>query len=206
MNQAAPDHISDPVGQASTWNRANAITILRLALVPVFVWIAVPALADSDEARLLLATAVFLLAAFTDLVDGELARRHNLITAFGKIADPIADKALTGAALLALSTADRLAWWVTIVIVVREVVVTLLRFWVIQHGVIPASRGGKLKTMLQIIAIASYFMPANLWPGELDDVAPATFMAAAVVVTVLTGLDYAVRAVRLRRTALAALP
>ncbi len=107
--------------------------------------------------------SIFLVAAVTDLVDGELARRTGQVTSFGKIADPIADKALTGSALVLLSWFDLLPWWVTVVIIAREVAVTVLRFWVIRHGVIAASRGGKLKTALQILAITLYLLPTGQW-------------------------------------------
>jgi CDP-diacylglycerol--glycerol-3-phosphate 3-phosphatidyltransferase len=135
----------------------------------------------------------FAVASVTDLLDGELARRRNLITDFGKIADPIADKALTGSALVTLSVLGELPWWVTAVILARELAVTALRFWVIRRGVIAASRGGKLKTLLQVIAISLYILP---WDIGLER---RLFMGAAVVVTVLTGIDYTVRAVRLHQ-------
>jgi CDP-diacylglycerol---glycerol-3-phosphate 3-phosphatidyltransferase len=170
-------------------NIANGLTALRLCLVPVFVAML---LAGGTGWRIA-AFAVFSAASFTDLLDGKIARQRGLITDFGKIADPIADKALTGAALVTLSAQGALAWWVTCVILVREVAVTGLRFWVIHRGVIAASRGGKLKTLLQVIAIALFVLPGP--PGVLRD----AVMAAAVVVTLVTGVDYGVRAVRLRR-------
>ena len=183
---------------ASAWNLANALTILRLALVPVFVVLLLAAPADDAESGWRVgAWAVFALASVTDLADGDLARRRGMVTDFGKIADPIADKALTGAALVTLSALGDLSWWVTVTILVREVGVTLLRFWVIRLGVIPASRGGKLKTVLQGVAISLYVLPH---PGWLGTVA-AAFMGAAVLVTVLTGVDYLLRALRLRRSA-----
>src|SRR6516162_10129355 len=172
-------------------NAANALTVLRLALVPVFV---ACLLAGGDGWRVV-AFAVFAAASVTDLLDGRIARRRGLITDFGKIADPVADKALTGAALVTLSALGELPWWVTAVILAREVCVTLLRFWVIRRGVIAASRGGKLKTLLQVVAIALYVLPL---PTALNVVKEAV-MAAAVVVTVVTGIDYGVRAVRLHR-------
>ena len=132
-------------------------------------------------------------ASVTDLLDGRIARSRGLITDFGKIADPIADKALTGAALVTLSYLGWLPWWVTIVILAREIAVTALRFWVIRYGVIAASRGGKLKTLLQVLAISLYMLPGI--PQWLR----AVVMAAAVLVTMVTGADYAIRAVRLRR-------
>jgi CDP-diacylglycerol--glycerol-3-phosphate 3-phosphatidyltransferase len=170
-------------------NIANELTVLRLALVPVFVWF----LLAGGTADRTIAFVAFAVASVTDLLDGELARRRGLITDFGKIADPIADKALTGSALITLSYLGELAWWVTCVIVVREVAVTALRFWVIRHGVIAASRGGKAKTMLQVIAISLYVLPWHI------DLVRAIVMGAALVVTVLTGVDYTARAIRLRR-------
>jgi len=170
-------------------NAANALTVLRLILVPVFV---LCLLAGGPGWRVA-AFAAFAVASVTDLLDGKIARSRGLITDFGKIADPIADKALTGSALVTLSALGELAWWVTAVILVREISVTLLRFWVIRRGVIAASRGGKLKTLLQVVAIALYVLPGP--PQVLREVV----MAAAVVVTVVTGIDYGVRAVRLHR-------
>jgi CDP-diacylglycerol--glycerol-3-phosphate 3-phosphatidyltransferase len=129
-------------------------------------------------------------------VDGELARRRGIVTDFGMIADPIADKALIGAALVGLSMLGDLPWWVTVVVLVREVGVTLLRFFVIRHGVMPASRGGKVKTLLQAVGIGLLVLPLG---GFLQDVA-LLIMYVAVAVTVVTGVDYVERAVRLRRT------
>ena len=122
------------------------------------------------------------------------------MTTFGKVADPIADKALTGVALIGLSMLGDLSWWVTGVILVREIGVTLLRFWVIEHGVIPASRRREVKTVMQTIAITMYLADVTLdWWATASAVA----MALAVVLTVVTGLDYVVRAVRLRRQPIA---
>ncbi len=170
-------------------NVANGLTVLRLALVPVFVWFLLSGGATDRS----IAFVAFAVASVTDLLDGELARRRGLITDFGKIADPIADKALTGAALITLSCLGDLAWWVTAIIVLREVAVTGLRFWVIRRGVIAASRGGKAKTLLQVIAISLYVLPGHF------DLVREIVMGAAVVVTVVTGFDYVARAIRLRR-------
>lgn len=194
---ARPDPIAQPATpSASAWNVANALTILRLALVPVFA-----ALLFHEEGEVaswrIAALSVFVLASVTDRIDGDLARRRGLITDFGKIADPIADKALIGTALVGLSALGELPWWITIVVLVREVGVTLLRFWVIRHGVIPASRGGKVKTALQILAIGLFILPLD-GPAE---VAAWIVMAAALLVTVATGVDYVLRALRLRRRA-----
>jgi CDP-diacylglycerol---glycerol-3-phosphate 3-phosphatidyltransferase len=170
-------------------NIANALTVGRLALVPVFLWFL---LAGGTSGRAI-AFVAFAVASVTDLLDGELARRRSLITDFGKIADPIADKALTGSALITLSYLGELPWWITAVIVVRELGVTALRFWVIRRGVIAASRGGKAKTVLQIVAISLYVLPWHV--GLLQEIV----MGAALVVTVVTGADYTLRAIRLRR-------
>ncbi len=177
-------------------NVANALTVLRLLLVPVFVVLLLHDGGDEPPWRIA-ACAAFVVAALTDFVDGDLARRRGLVTDFGAVADPIADKALTGTALVGLSILGELAWFVTAIVLAREIGVTLLRFWVIRHGVISASPGGKLKTVLQGVAIGLYILPLE---GLLAGVAGIA-MAAAVVVTVVTGLDYVVRAVRLRRGA-----
>jgi CDP-diacylglycerol--glycerol-3-phosphate 3-phosphatidyltransferase len=194
--RGAPAETGLPAGPSS-WNLPNALTVGRLLLVPLFVVVAWIGFDRGSEAWQTWAAVIFGAAAITDLVDGELARRTNQVTSFGKIVDPIADKALVGSALVILSWFDLLPWWVTIVIVTREVVVTVLRFWVIRHGVIAASRGGKVKTALQIIAITVYLLPLS---SGADDVA-AWIMAVAVVVTVVTGVDYCVRAAALRRGA-----
>jgi CDP-diacylglycerol--glycerol-3-phosphate 3-phosphatidyltransferase len=177
-------------------NVANGLTVLRIVLVPVFVILMV-ASQLTDPAYRIAAALVFGVASLTDLADGWIARAFNQVTSFGKVADPIADKALTGTALLMLSVYGVLAWWVTVVILVREIGVTLLRLWVLRYGVIPASRGGKVKTVLQILAIGWYILP---FPPAVAAVGP-WLMGAAVVVTVATGADYVLRALRLRRAA-----
>jgi CDP-diacylglycerol--glycerol-3-phosphate 3-phosphatidyltransferase len=188
-----PDHVGDPVQSPSAVNLPNALTLLRLLLVPLFAWLLLRDGGDDATSRLW-AAGVFLVASLTDLVDGEIARRRNLVTSLGKIADPIADKALTGTALIGLSYLGELPWWVTVVILAREIGVTLLRFWVIRDGVIPASRGGKAKTVAQIVAILMYLLPLTGWLVT----ARAVVMAVAVVLTLVTGADYVVRALRLR--------
>ncbi|NUO44915.1 MAG: CDP-diacylglycerol--glycerol-3-phosphate 3-phosphatidyltransferase [Streptomyces sp.] len=186
------------VDQASLWNIANILTMIRLLLVPGFVALM---LADGghDPAWRSFAWAAFSIAMITDLFDGHLARTYNLVTDFGKIADPIADKAIMGAALICLSALGDLPWWVTAVILGRELGITLLRFIVIRYGVIPASRGGKLKTLAQGIAVGMYILALTGW------LATARFwvMAVAVVLTVATGLDYVRQAIVLRRQGIA---
>ncbi|MGR6317948.1 CDP-diacylglycerol--glycerol-3-phosphate 3-phosphatidyltransferase [Micromonospora soli] len=175
-------------------NAANLLTAARLVLVPVFA-VTVVASGMTHAGWRMAACLIFVVASATDLVDGWIARRFELVTSLGKVADPIADKALTGAALVLLSWYDRLPWWVTVVILVRELGITALRFWVIRHGVIAASRGGKIKTALQILAITWYLWPM---PDAPAGVGP-WIMGAAVVVTVVTGFDYIAQALRLRR-------
>lgn len=192
-----------PLAPPGVVNVANGLTVLRLLLVPVFAVLLLVA-GGTDAGWRIAATAVFVLAGATDRIDGELARRRGLETDFGAFADPVADKALIGTALVGLSMIGELAWAVTVVVLVREAAVTLLRLWVIRYGVIPASRGGKLKTLLQGIAVGLYLLPlgASGWAAPLRQ----TVMAIAVAVTVGTGCDYVLRAVRLRRSALARTP
>lgn len=180
----------------SNWNIANALTGLRFVLVPIFGWLLLARDGTSSTLRVT-ACAVFVLAAVTDRFDGDLARRRGLVTDVGKLADPIADKALTGTAFVGLSMLSQLPWWVTIVVLVREAGVTVLRFWVLRHGVIAASHGGKLKTVLQACALALYILPL---PQSLTWVAMVV-MTFAVAATVVTGADYVVRALAMRRTA-----
>ena len=199
MGAVVPEGASDPAAtppqSVRLLNLPNALTMFRLAVVPLF---AVLLLSDGglDDERRVWATVFFAGAIITDRYDGMIARRTGQVTEFGKLADPIADKALTGTALIGLSVLGLLPWWVTVVILVREVGVTVLRFWVIRHGVIAASRGGKAKTVLQALAIGLYILPVT---GFLAS-ARWWVMGAALVLTVVTGIDYVYRALTLRRT------
>ncbi|MHA3022458.1 CDP-diacylglycerol--glycerol-3-phosphate 3-phosphatidyltransferase [Mycobacterium sp. BMJ-28] len=187
---------TDPtVPRASVANVANLLTGVRLVLVPVFVY----ALFVGDGHETVWRTVafiVFTVAVITDHFDGALARSYGMVTEFGKLADPIADKLLIGAALIGLSMLGDLPWWITVVILVREVGVTVLRLAVLRHGVIPASRGGKLKTLVQAVAIGLYILPlSGLWLTTAT-----VIMWVAVVLTVFTGIDYVVSAVKDSRT------
>jgi CDP-diacylglycerol--glycerol-3-phosphate 3-phosphatidyltransferase len=186
-------------------NIANVLTGIRLTLVPVFLVVLFTD-GGTDPTWRFAATGVFAVAAITDRFDGELARSRGLVTAFGTIADPIADKALTGSALIGLSVLDLVPWWVTIVIMGRELGVTVLRFWVLRHGIIPASRGGKAKTLLQAVAIGLFLLPLTELVGPSAVVAGVrwTVLMVAVVLTVVTAVDYVLRARRLRAAAAAA--
>jgi CDP-diacylglycerol---glycerol-3-phosphate 3-phosphatidyltransferase len=176
-------------------NIANGLTMLRVLLVPVFGAFLV-ASDLTDPGWLIAATIAFAVASITDYVDGWIARRRNLVTSFGKVADPIADKALIGTALVLLSAHDVVPWWVTGLILARELGITAMRFLVLRHGVIPASPGGKLKTMLQSIGIGWLLLPL---PDALAEVG-LWVVYAAMVVTVVTGVDYVIRAIRLSRS------
>ncbi|GAA4991178.1 CDP-diacylglycerol--glycerol-3-phosphate 3-phosphatidyltransferase [Actinopolymorpha pittospori] len=180
-----------PKTAPSVWNGANVLTVLRVVLVPVFGWLLLQGGGDDTPMRIA-ALVVFLIAAATDRFDGELARRYNLVTDFGKIADPLADKALVGMALVGLSILGELPWWVTALILVREFGITLMRFLVIRTQVIAASSGGKAKTVLQTLAIVLYLLP---FEGPVH-IAAMIVMGLAVVLTVVTGIDYVVKVVR----------
>jgi CDP-diacylglycerol--glycerol-3-phosphate 3-phosphatidyltransferase len=186
--------VSTDAASAPVLNLANYLTMARLALVPVFVALFFVDGGHSSGWRVA-AWVVFAVASVTDRIDGDIARRRGLVTDFGKVADPIADKALTGSALISLSIVGELPWWVTVVILIREVGVTALRFWVIHYGVIPASRGGKIKTMLQGVGLGLYVLPLTGWVHEIA----VAVMAVAIVVTLVTGGDYVFRALAVRR-------
>lgn len=182
----------------SNGNIANIITVVRILLVPLFVWLL---FLDHHQFGVLryLAAALFILAIATDGIDGVLARSRNLITNVGIILDPIADKLLIGGALVSLSVLGELWWWVTIVILVREVGITVYRFAVLSKRVIPASTAGKLKTVFQSVAISLYLVPLSAVLGEWMLVVNALVMGVALVLTVLTGVDYLVQARRQNR-------
>ncbi len=179
-----------------TLNIANVLTVLRILMVPFFIWALVADEKDYGVMRWV-AVAIFAVAMYTDKLDGDLARSRGLITNFGKIADPIADKLLTGSALVMFSILAELPWWITIVILVREWGITLIRFVVIRYGVMAASRGGKLKTVLQTAAILLYLLPWAHTVSWLGTVA-LIVMLLALAITVATGLDYLVKARQLR--------
>lgn len=189
---------------ASNGNIANIVTVIRILLVPVFIWLL---FLDNgtDGIWRYIATALFVLAIATDGVDGHLARGRNLITNVGIILDPIADKLLIGGALVSLSILGDLWWWVTIVILVREVGITVFRFVVIRKRVIPASKGGKLKTVFQSVAISVFLAPLqslfHVWPVAVTVINwfDWTVMGIALVLTVYSGFDYFWQAWKLRK-------
>lgn len=177
----------------------NALTVLRLVLVPVFVVLLF--INPLSFAWRLAATAAFGVAILTDFFDGNLARKHNLVSDFGKIWDPIADKALTGAAFVSLSILGELPWWVTILILVREWGITWMRVVMLKYGVMAAAAGGKLKTLLQTIALLMFLpYPINLTMGILPFWGWLAWlvMGAAFVLTVVTGVMYVFDALKLK--------
>ena len=178
---------------ASNGNLANVITVIRILLAPLFFWLL---FLDGGELGLIryAAAGLFILAIATDSVDGILARRQNLVTDLGKFLDPIADKLLTGGALVCLSLLGDLDWWVTVVILVRELGITVYRAAVLRDRVIPASRGGKIKTILQSIAISFFLTPLWTFLGDWMHWVNGALMTAAVIATVLSGIDYLVKA------------
>ena len=175
-------------------NLPNVLTIGRLLVVPFF---AVLLLAGDSDGSRVLAAALFTVACVTDVVDGRLARSRGQVTDFGVMADPIADKALVGTALVGLSLLGVLPWWATAVVLGREVAVTVMRSALARHGMIPASRGGKLKCLTQNIAVTLYLLPLSGAAAALR----LPVLVVAVVATVLTGLDYARQGARLRARA-----
>jgi CDP-diacylglycerol---glycerol-3-phosphate 3-phosphatidyltransferase len=195
--------------KASNGNIANIVTVVRILLVPVFIWLL---FLDNHADGLwrYVATALFVLAIATDGVDGHLARGRNLITNVGIILDPIADKLLIGGALVSLSILGDLWWWVTIVILVREIGITVFRFIVIRQRVIPASKGGKLKTVFQSVAIALFLAPLQALFRDIF-AAPAVVitgidwfewivMGIALLLTIYSGIDYLWQAWKVRTT------
>lgn len=203
MNERAE---TPPQAAPSNWNLPNALTVVRILLVPVFL---VLLLADGGQNMTMRwwALAVFLLAMLTDKIDGDLARKYNLITDFGKIADPIADKSLMAAALIGLAVVGEIPWWVPVIILVRELGITVLRFFMIRIAVMPASRGGKIKTVLQTVAIGLLLLwkpLAFLVPGTVAVVLLVIawlVLVAAIIVTIVTGVDYCIQAAKLARAA-----
>ena len=177
---------------ASTGNVANIVTVVRIFMAPVFIWLL---LADGGALGYLryIAAGLFVLAIVTDTVDGILARRQNLVTDFGKILDPIADKVLIGGAIVALSVLGELWWWVTIVILIREFGITIFRFAVIRTRVIPAVASGKLKTVLQAVGISLLLFPFWTVVGEWEHWVGWVVMAVALVLTVVSGADFVVK-------------
>ncbi len=191
----------DAAAKPSNLNIPNALTVLRILGVPVFGWLLLDQ-GGLDVSQRVWAFVAFVLLMITDRVDGDIARAKGLVTNFGKLADPIADKALTGMAFVGLSIIGVLWWWVTIVLLVREWGITLMRFVVRKYGVMPASQGGRIKTTLQSVAIGGYVLPLELWDTPFTEVLRWGIhitMAVAVAFTMVTAVQYVRDAIHLRR-------
>lgn len=187
--------------QTSNWNVPNALTTLRIVMVPFFGWALLHDGGESNGWRWI-AYGLFAVAMFTDKIDGDLARKHNLITNFGKIADPIADKAITGMAFIGLAIIhpffDAWLWWtITVVVLVREWTVTFARLSVAKQVVMPARQSGKIKTTAQALALGGFVAPfgelTGAWevPGDVVWWASAALMAVAVLLTITSGVEFA---------------
>jgi len=190
--------------RVSNWNAANIITVGRILFAPVFIWLLLISTDQPSDVTRWVAAGLFVVGMATDGIDGFVARRYNLVTDLGKILDPIADKVLTGGALIALSILGELPWWVTAIILVREVGITIFRMAVISDQVIPASRGGKIKTVTQFVAITAALMPLSALWGAPMDIVNTVLMTLVVIITLVTGLDYLVDGVRQQRKLVAA--
>jgi len=189
---------SGPPPQASAWNIANALTVLRIALVPVFGWLLLYDGGHETRYRIL-AAAVFALASITDRIDGDIARARGIVTDFGKVSDPIADKALMGMAFVGLSILGELPWWVTIVVLIREIGITVYRFMVVSDHVLAAAWMGKLKTLAQAVALSLALLPLAGIVGDWIVWVNVVTMWIAVILTIASGIDYIVSEVRGKR-------
>ncbi|PPH24327.1 CDP-diacylglycerol--glycerol-3-phosphate 3-phosphatidyltransferase [Rathayibacter toxicus] len=184
--------------RSKNWNLPNAITVVRILLAPIFFWLLVVDGGQDGPLRVA-AALLFIVAIATDGIDGHLARSRGLVTDLGTLLDPIADKVLTGAALVGLAILGELPWWVTIVVLVREIGITVFRMAVLSDRVIPASRGGKLKTIAQSIAISLALLPLWTLVGGWVQWLNSVTMTVAVGLTVITGIDYLADAARQSR-------
>ena len=180
----------------SNWNVPNVLTVLRIVLVPVFVVLLF--MEPENQFWRLMATLVFIVAMLTDLADGHIARKYNLITDFGKLWDPVADKALTGAAFVSLSILGELPWFFTIIILLREWGITWVRAVIAKYGIMAANKGGKLKTLTQTFALILFSLWLPGLPGAVQVLA-WLLMWAALILTVVTGIDYLKHAWAIRR-------
>jgi CDP-diacylglycerol--glycerol-3-phosphate 3-phosphatidyltransferase len=190
---------------ASAGNIANIVTVIRILLAPVFIWLL---LLDGGRDGWIrwVATALFVVAITTDSVDGLLARQRNLVTDLGKLIDPIADKVLTGGALVVLSILGEIPWWVTIVILVREVGITVFRFIALRDRVVAASWLGKLKTVVQAVAIGFALAPLSRLVGDWVNWVNAVLIVLALALTVVSGVEYLWQAWRAGRAKRLVLP
>lgn len=183
--------------QVSMWNVPNVLTMLRILLVPFFVWMLWDSGTFGEESMTArwIAVGIFAVAMYTDKLDGDIARSRGLVTNFGKIADPIADKFLTGAAWITMSMLNEIWWWITILILLREWGITVMRLMMLKTKVLPASRGGKIKTVLQTAAILALLLPLAGFVGQWWLWFGWGLVIAALFITLITGLDYVMKAI-----------
>lgn len=164
----------------------NWLTVLRIALIPTGVW----AIFHSPSAMWQsIAWMIYFVLGMTDILDGHWARKSGRTTQLGAFLDPVADKALIGSAMISLAILDRFPWWIVFVILFREIGITIFRLAVIRGGVIPASKGGKIKTLTQNFGVSFYILPLPEVLYPLRD----SLMAVAVALTIWTGIDYVVK-------------
>jgi CDP-diacylglycerol--glycerol-3-phosphate 3-phosphatidyltransferase len=187
--------VTEQAATAGNWNLPNVLTGLRILLVPVFAYALLHDGGDSVAWRCI-ATAVFAVAMVTDKIDGDIARARGLVTNFGKIADPIADKAMTGMAFVGLSIVGDIWWWVTVLVLLREWSVTLLRLSILRRVVVAAAQSGKVKTTLQAVALTGLSLPLRQVDGGLHDIGYVLFyvyqatLAVAVAMTLWSGYEF----------------
>jgi CDP-diacylglycerol--glycerol-3-phosphate 3-phosphatidyltransferase len=187
--------VTEQAATAGNWNLPNVLTGLRILLVPVFGYALLHDGGDSVAWRCI-ATAVFAVAMVTDKIDGDIARARGLVTNFGKIADPIADKAMTGMAFVGLSIVGDIWWWVTVLVLLREWSVTLLRLSILRRVVVAAAQSGKVKTTLQAVALTGLSLPLRQVDGGLHDIGHVLFyvyqatLAVAVAMTLWSGYEF----------------
>ena len=187
--------MTEQAATVGNWNLPNVLTGLRILIVPFFGYALLHDGGDSIVWRCV-ATLLFVVAMVTDKVDGDIARSRGLVTNFGKIADPIADKAMTGMAFVGLSIVGDVWWWVTIVVLLREWTVTLLRLSILQHVVVAAAQSGKVKTVLQVVALTGLCLPLRQLDPPLHDAGVVLFyafqatLAAAVAMTLWSGYEF----------------
>ena len=163
----------------------NTLTVTRILLIPFGVYTLFYDGGDNTSYQLI-SYAIFFSLGMTDIVDGKWARQSNRITALGTFLDPVADKALIGAAMISLSILGRFPWWITILILTREIGITLFRLFVIKGGVIPASKGGKLKTLMQNFGVGFFILPLPSWLDWFK----YGFISIAIILTITSGYDY----------------
>jgi CDP-diacylglycerol--glycerol-3-phosphate 3-phosphatidyltransferase len=182
----------------SIFNLPNIITMARILFVPLFIWTLVE-FSNPESPLRWISVLTFIIIMSSDGVDGAIARKRGLVTNLGKLLDPIADKALLGGALVTLSVLGEVSWWVTAIIMIRELGITAYRFVVIRQEVVAASSGGKLKTIFQGIMVGFVVSPLTAWFGDWYLIFESVLVLFATLLTVSTGVQYMYAAAVARR-------